>query len=182
MFTLGRRGQRGDVYLSDEALAQRGIELHCINRGGLVTYHGPGQVVGYPITRLRALRRDVPGYVAGLQRLISAALADIGVVAAARAGLPGVWTAQGKIAAIGIAMTHGITMHGFAVNLQPDLAHFELINPCGLAEHGVTSAAAILGRAVDAEDFRSRLVHHFSREFGVVMAHQPPEMGEGTEA
>lgn len=96
-------------------------------------------------------------------------LADFGIVAATRAGLPGVWTASGKIAAIGTAMVHGITMHGFAVNLQPDLSYFALINPCGLAEQGVTSAAALLGHTVDERAFRDSLAFHFSREFAVAL-------------
>jgi lipoate-protein ligase B len=169
VFTLGRRARREDVYLADAELARRGIGLYRSNRGGLVTYHGPGQVVGYPIARLRALGRYVPAYVAGLQRLIAAALAEIGVDAAARPGLPGVWTGRGKIAAIGVAMVHGVTMHGFAVNLQPELAHFELIDPCGLREQGVTSAAALLGRPLDAADFRARLARHFEQEFEVAL-------------
>ena len=118
--------------------------------------------------KLRALGRDVPGYVAGLQRVIAVALAEHGIVAAPRAGFPGVWTAQGKIAAIGIAMVHGVTMHGFAVNLQPDLADFALINPCGLQQYGVTSAAALLGHPLDPARFRARLAGLFAREFGIV--------------
>ncbi len=170
VFTLGRRARREDIALSDAELARHGIAVCATNRGGLVTYHGPGQVVGYPIVRLRSLERDVPGYVAGLQRLIAAALADEGIEAGPRAGLPGVWTARGKIAAIGIAMVRGVTMHGFAVNLQPKLEHFALINPCGLADLGVASAAQLLGRPVDPRRFRERLAWHFSAEFGIQLA------------
>ncbi len=170
VFTLGRRGQRSHIFPSDQELDRLGIQTFQVNRGGLVTYHGPGQLVGYPITRLRALGRDVPGYVAGLQRVIVSALGEIGVPAEARTGLPGVWTAQGKIAAIGIAMVRGITMHGFAVNLQPDLSHFALIDPCGLGDLGVVSASVMLGHEVDLFQFRCRLARCFESEFGIRFA------------
>jgi lipoate-protein ligase B len=123
----------------------------------LVTYHGPGQLVGYPIVRLRARGLTVPDYVHALEAAIVSALDEIGVRASTDDQHVGVWTALGKIAAIGIAQRHGVVLHGFAVNLDPDLSHFELINPCGIGDRGVTSAAAILGRTVDVPDFKARL-------------------------
>src|SRR3954465_13982298 len=114
--TLGRRGSRDDVFLSDVELATRGIGIYETNRGGLVTYHGPGQVVGYPIVRLRAIAGDAPTYVWRLEETIVRALAELGVETWRDPGNRGVFAKGGKIAAIGVAVTHGVTMHGFALN------------------------------------------------------------------
>jgi lipoyl(octanoyl) transferase len=157
VITLGRRATLDDVFLSEAALKQRGIALERATRGGLVTYHGPGQLVGYPIVKLRARGLTVPCYVRALEQAIVSALASLGIDARIDAGHVGVWTDHGKIAAIGVAQRHGVTLHGFAVNLQPDLAHFQLINPCGIGDLGVTSAAAILGHPVDTDQFKARI-------------------------
>lgn len=167
VITLGRRGSLDDVYLPEEALARQGIALHRSTRGGLATYHGPGQVVGYPILRLRPLGLTIPGYVQALERAIVQALAGLGVAAWTHEQHVGVWTEQGKIAAIGIAQSRGVTLHGFAVNLQPDLRHFGLLNPCGLGALGVTSVAAILGRPADVAAFRARISRTVARELGL---------------
>jgi lipoate-protein ligase B len=155
--TLGRRGTLEDVYLSEADLKRRGIALESTTRGGLVTYHGPGQLVGYPIVKLRARGLTVPCYVRALEQSIIDALREIGIAARIDEGHVGVWTAAGKIAAIGVAQRRGVTLHGFAVNLQPDLSHFALINPCGIGDLGVTSAQAILGLQVDTADFKRRI-------------------------
>jgi lipoate-protein ligase B len=166
--TLGRRGSLEDVYLAPERLRQRGIALERTTRGGLVTYHGPGQLVGYPIVALRARGLSIPCYVRALERTIVAALAEIGVAAHLDERHVGVWTSSGKIAAIGVAQRHGVTLHGFAVNLQPDLSHFALINPCGIGRLGVTSAAAILGQRVDLADFKRRIASRLPAELDAV--------------
>jgi lipoate-protein ligase B len=161
VITLGRRGGLQDVFLPESELTRRGIALEKTTRGGLVTYHGPGQLVGYPIVKLRARGLTVPCYVRALEMAIIATLAEIGIDAHIDEDRQiGVWTSHGKIAAIGIAQRHGVTLHGFAVNLEPDLSHFKLINPCGLGERGVTSAAAVLGQAVDREGFKPRIRRH----------------------
>lgn len=158
VITLGRRGSLADVYLTESELARRGIAVERSTRGGLVTYHGPGQLVGYPIVHLRQRGLSVPAYVRALESAIVDALAAIGISAHLDADHVGVWARdRGKIAAIGVAQRHGVTLHGFAVNLQPDLRHFDLINPCGIGDLGVTSAAAILGHAVDVPGFKSRI-------------------------
>jgi lipoyl(octanoyl) transferase len=157
VITLGRRGSLRDVYFSAEALAARGVALEPTTRGGLVTYHGPGQLVGYPIVRLRARGLTVPCYVRALELAIISTLNEIGVESRLEEEHIGVWTSSGKIAAIGVAQRHGVTLHGFAVNLQPDLTHFSLINPCGIGDLGVTSAAALLGQPIDVAAFKVRI-------------------------
>lgn len=159
VITLGRRATLDDVYVSAVALAEKGIELHHSTRGGLVTYHGPGQLVGYPIVKLHARRLSVPCYVRALEKAIISALSQLGVDARLDDQHVGVWTERGKIAALGVHQRHGVTLHGFAVNLQPDLSHFDLISPCGIGQLGVTSAAAVLGRPVDIDDFKIRIAY-----------------------
>jgi lipoate-protein ligase B len=157
VITLGRRGSLDDVYFPEAHLAQQGIQLARTSRGGLVTYHGPGQLVGYPIIRLRERNLSVPCYVRALELAIIDALHTIGIEAHIDDSHIGVWTAFGKIAAIGVAQRHGVTLHGFAVNLQPELSHFRLINPCGIGDLGVTSAAQILAHPVDMAEFKSSI-------------------------
>ena len=174
VITLGRRATLDDVFVSEQELAARGIQVQRATRGGLVTYHGPGQLVGYPILRLRARELSVPCYVRALENAIIRALSDVGIDAHIDPDHVGVWTGQGKIAAIGVAQRHGVTMHGFAVNLQPDLSHFLLINPCGIGQMGVTSARAILGHDVDLQTFKSRIAVAVERELtAMAQAHCP---------
>jgi lipoate-protein ligase B len=172
-FTLGRRGNPEHILAGPERLRELGIEVHETNRGGLVTYHGPGQLVGYPIADLRQIAGDAPRYVSGLEETTIRALAEFGIVGFRDAAARGVWTHGGKIAAIGVAVSRGITMHGFAVNLQPDLGHFALINPCGLGQRGVTSAERLLGHGIDLPVFRQALVFHFGQVFGREMRPAP---------
>ncbi len=155
VITLGRRGSLADVYLTEEQLRDRGIIIERTTRGGLVTYHGPGQLVGYPIVNLRQIGLTVPCYVRALEDAIIQSLAEFGIRSYLDEEHIGVWTDRGKIAAIGVAQRHGVTLHGFAVNLQPDLGHFALINPCGIAALGVTSAQALLGHPLDVAAFKS---------------------------
>lgn len=166
--TLGRRGTLEDVYLSEADLKRRGIALERTTRGGLVTYHGPGQLVGYPIVKLRARGLTVPCYVRALEQSIIDALHEIVIAARIDEGHVGVWTAAGKIAAIGVAQRRGVTLHGFAINLQPDLSHFALINPCGIGDLGVTSAQAILGSQVDTADFKRRIARALEIQLNAV--------------
>jgi lipoate-protein ligase B len=175
VITLGRRGSLDDVYLPVDELARGGIDVVRSSRGGLVTYHGPGQVVAYPIVRLRAVGLTVPCYVHGLEAAVIRALAEVGVHAFLRPEHIGVWTEQGKIAAVGVGQRHGVTMHGVAVNLQPELAHFGLINPCGLGDLGVTSVAKLIGRTVDVGAFKRLLAEELASELGLRLSwHGPP--------
>jgi lipoyl(octanoyl) transferase len=164
VITLGRRGSLDDVYASRELLSQTGISIEPTTRGGLVTYHGPGQLVGYPIVRLRPRGLSVPCYVRALELAIIDALSEFGISACINEEHIGVWTSRGKIAAIGVAQRHGVTLHGFAVNLQPDLSHFQLINPCGIGNLGVTSAEALLGHPVDTDAFKRIIAQKLAGE------------------
>ena len=173
VITLGRRASAADIYAPASLLATKGIDVQRTTRGGLVTYHGPGQVVGYPIVKLRARGLTVPCYVRALELGVIAALGEIGIDAWIDGGHVGVWTAHGKIAAIGVAQRHGVSLHGFAVNLQPDLAHFELINPCGIGDLGVTSARAILDAPVDLADFKGRIARALEVQLHAVACATP---------
>jgi lipoate-protein ligase B len=176
--TLGRRGSRDDVFLSDTELAERGIGIYETNRGGLVTYHGPGQIVGYPIARLRAIAGDAPTYVWRLEETLIRTLAALGIEARRDQGNRGVFADGGKIAAIGVAVSYGITMHGFALNVCPDLAHFELIDPCGIGDLGVTSAERLLGAAPDLGMVRGLVAEQFGAVFGRTIVEAPASVWE----
>lgn len=132
VITLGRNAKEGNVLASDEELAQLGIEKFETNRGGDVTYHGPGQLVGYPILDLRPWKRDVVAYVRALEQVLIDALAEFGQQAERSPGHTGVWVRGGKVAAIGIHISRWVTMHGFALNVETDLRYFRHIVPCGL--------------------------------------------------
>ncbi|MCC7106743.1 MAG: lipoyl(octanoyl) transferase LipB [Chloroflexi bacterium] len=165
VITLGRRGTRADVLADEQVLDALEIQVVSVNRGGLATYHGPGQLIGYPIVDLRKLAGDAPGYVTGLEETIMRALREHGLVTLRDAAHRGVWTPQGKLAAIGVGVSRGVTMHGFAVNLHPDLRHFDLIDPCGLADRGVTSLERLTGQRVESEAFRHAVSFHFGQVF-----------------
>lgn len=167
VYTLGSRADLANVLVPPESV---GAALVRADRGGDVTYHGPGQLVGYPIVTLaewRAGQRDVVAYVRKLEAVLVAALADLGVAASARAdGLTGVWIGDEKIAAIGVRVANGRTRHGFALNVDPDLAMFSHIVPCGIHDKGVTSLARVLGRAPEPRDVVDRVVVRFAEQFG----------------
>ena len=165
VITVGRNADGSNLLVSEEALAGRGVELHWVDRGGDVTYHGPGQLVGYPILRLDDPRQVVP-YVRKLEQVLIDTLAGFGVAAWREEGLTGVWTDQGKVAAIGVRVSRGVTMHGFALNLDPDLEHFRLINPCGITDRPVATLSGLVGRRVTLEEATKALIPHFARVFG----------------
>jgi len=150
VYTLGRRAPEEEILLDKEALAERGISVERTDRGGRVTYHGPGQLVGYPIVRLATT--DLVGYVRSLERAMIAVASDAGVEAGTVEGLTGIWAGDRKLGAIGIHVSRGITTHGFALNVQPDLTMFNGIVPCGIVDRGVTSLAEITGRDVSMDE------------------------------
>jgi lipoate-protein ligase B len=141
----------------------QGIEIHDADRGGRVTYHGPGQLVGYPIMRIG----DVPAYVQTMEHAVVAALADEGVEAGVRDGLTGIWAGGAKIGSIGVHVNRGVTTHGFAVNVDNDLQPFEWVVPCGLDGVRMTSVSKATGRAGAIDCFRKRMAYHFAQAYGM---------------
>ncbi len=166
--TLGRNSGRTNVLADDETLEALGVELVQSDRGGDVTYHGPGQVVGYPILDLRPDRMDVRRYVRNLEAVMVATLAEYDVVATRFEGEPGVWLEDPwrKVGAIGARFSRWVTWHGFALNVSTDLAGFELIVPCGIADKGVTTLQREIGRTVPLAEVMDHLAGHFTQTFG----------------
>jgi len=149
-----------------EILEQEGIEVCRTDRGGDVTYHGPGQVVGYSIMDLKEQGRDLHRYIRNVEQVLIDTLKDYGIAAERDPKHPGVWTGNKKIAAIGIAVKNGwITMHGFALNVNPDMNHFTMIVPCGITDKGVTSMAEKLGAPVDRRALQEKLIRHYAKIF-----------------
>jgi len=166
VITLGvRRGSRSHVIASDGQLAMHGIEVHEAGRGGDVTYHGPGQIVGYPILDLRPDRCDVHRYVRDLEEVMIRVCADYGIAAHRVDGLTGAWVGTAKIGAIGVRISRWITSHGFAFNVNTRLEDFQLIVPCGIADRGVTSLRELLGKEVSIEDVEERFIRRFAEVF-----------------
>ncbi|MGB9145291.1 MAG: lipoyl(octanoyl) transferase LipB [Acidobacteriaceae bacterium] len=176
VLTLGRNARRANIVAGDEFLAMRGVEIHEINRGGDVTYHGPGQLVGYPIFDLRSFtpRMGAVDFVRKIEEALIRACGDFGVPCTRVAGRTGVWTLAGgnvlekKVAAIGVHIARGITSHGFALNVTADLRDFELIVPCGIADREVTS----LEREADPPPAMEAVRNAVARQFGRVFEHQ----------
>ena len=175
VLTLGVRGDggRSHILAAPDALGARGVEVHEAGRGGGITYHGPGQIVGYPIVDLRPDRCDVHRYVRDLEEVLIRSAADYGVAARRVDGLTGVWVGRDKLAAIGVRIARWVTSHGFAFNVTTDLEYFDLIVPCGIADRGVTSLARVLGRPVDRVEVEDRIVLHFGEVFGRTPAAAP---------
>jgi lipoate-protein ligase B len=180
VITLGRNGKREHLRASDQLLEQMNVEFSDTDRGGDITYHGPGQVVGYPILDLAEHRRDVRWFVEQLEEVMIRATADFGVVAKRITDKHGIWveTPRGeeKIAALGVHLSRWVTSHGFAYNVSTDLRYFDLIVPCGIADKRATSLESVLGRAVSSGEVRARLVAHFAEVFSRKL--QPVSTGE----
>jgi lipoate-protein ligase B len=166
VITLGRSTRAEHLLVPVPVLAARGFEVYEVERGGSVTYHGPGQLVGYPILHLGSYGEDVVGYVRALEDTLIRTLRRYGIDARRLAGYPGVWVGDEKIASVGVAIKRKVTMHGFALNVDPDLSHFAVINPCGL-DRPVTSMARVLGRAVAVDDVRLAYREAFSEVFAL---------------
>jgi len=182
VLTLGVRGDggRSHILAGDEQLRARGIQVFETGRGGDVTYHGPGQLVGYPIVSLQPDRCDVHRYVRDLEEVLIRACADYGIAGRRIPGLTGVWVGPEKtvetrkVAAIGVRISRWVTSHGFALNANTDLDHFNLIVPCGIADRGVTSIARESGRPVDMDDLADRVTQHFADVFDRAVATPTP--------
>ncbi len=166
VITLGRRADKANVLFSAAELEKRDVQLREVDRGGDVTYHGPGQLVAYPIIRLEGQRRDVHGYFASLEQVVIHVLAEYGIDAGRQRGLTGVWVGNEKICAMGVAIKRWTTYHGLALNVNPNLEHFRLITPCGISDKGVTSMKKLLGCTVPMAEVADKLVSRFAAEFG----------------
>jgi len=172
VITLGvkTRGGTGNIVATFDELTSAGVTVHETGRGGDVTYHGPGQLVGYPILDLRPDRTDVHRYVRDLEEALILAVGEFGIAGGRVPGLTGVWVGphgrEDKVAAIGVRISRWITSHGFALNVSPDLGHFDLIVPCGIKDRGVTSIARLLGRDVAMADVEDAVVRGMTAVFG----------------
>jgi len=171
VITQGRNGKREHLLASEHVLRQKGVEFHATNRGGDITYHGPGQLVGYPILNLGAIRRDVVWYVRTLEEAMIRATAEFGISAERVAGKTGIWVRAGKteekLAAIGVHISRWVTSHGFAYNVSTDLRNFDLIVPCGIADRKATSLEKLLGRSVEEKEVAPRIAKHLGELLGL---------------
>jgi lipoyl(octanoyl) transferase len=176
VLTLGVRGDggRSHILAPPDRLAARGVEVHEAGRGGDITYHGPGQIVGYPIVDLKPDRTDVHRYVRDLEEVLIRTAGEYGIDAGRVEGLTGVWVGREKLAAIGVRIARWVTSHGFAFNVTTDLGYFDLIVPCGIADRGVTSLERLLGRTVERREVEDHIVAHFCRVFDRRLAAAEP--------
>jgi len=164
--TFGRSGKTQHLLVPPDTLRARGIDLFEVERGGDITYHGPGQLVGYPIVDLRAMDEDVVRYMRTLEESLIRTLAVFGIAAGRERGYPGVWVGGAKVAAMGVAVKRRVTMHGFALNVDTDLSVFDLINPCGLGRP-VTSMRRLSGPALEMSRVRAVYAEEFTQVFGI---------------
>jgi lipoate-protein ligase B len=165
VFTLGRGADGANILAGSDQLSALSVEVHETGRGGDVTYHGPGQLVGYPIINLRPDRCDVHRYVRDLEEVLIRAIADFGITGSRISGLTGVWVDDEKIAAIGVRIARWITSHGFALNVETDLSYFRMIVPCGITNKGVTSLSRLLGHEIELEETARVVARHFGEVF-----------------
>lgn len=181
VYTLGKSGKQDHLLVTDEMLALLGAEFVKIDRGGDITYHGPGQIVGYPILDLSRHFTDIHRYLRTLEEVAIRTCTDYGIKAERIDGLTGVWVNEEKICAFGVKCSRWVTTHGFAFNVNPDLTYFNAIVPCGIPDHGVTSLKALLGTSPDLAEVKQRLKTHFASLFEVQiveksMDHNPSAM------
>jgi lipoyl(octanoyl) transferase len=174
VYTAGRRTDPAHLLLAEQQLGRMGAELHRVDRGGSVTFHGPGQLVGYPILHLGPVM-DVLGYLRAIEEVMIRAARDLGVEVG-RNRDTGVWAGDRKVCAIGVKTTRSVTLHGFALNCSTDLSWFGAIVPCGLADRGVTSLSEIAGREIAVEDALPAVTSRFEEVLGLRLAPAPPEV------
>ncbi|HYQ88586.1 MAG TPA: lipoyl(octanoyl) transferase LipB [Candidatus Binatia bacterium] len=175
VLTVGRAGSASSLRANPALLAARGVEIIPVERGGDMTYHGPGQIIAYPILELSGLPsgRDLHRYLRDLEEVLIGTLDGYGIRAGRRAPHTGVWVGDRKVAAIGVAVRRWITLHGFALNVDPDLSHFDWIHPCGLRDLGVTSMRSLLGTAPPRAEVQARLREAFARIWGRPVVEMP---------
>jgi lipoyl(octanoyl) transferase len=177
VYTLGRNAKKENLLVNAEELAARGAQVFEIDRGGDVTYHGPGQLVGYPILDLAQHRRDIAWYMRCLEEVLVEVAGDYGIEAGRLRGAPGVWVGNDKLAAMGVHISRWVTSHGFAFNVNTDLRYFDWIVPCGLRDKGVTSLQKLLGRRIEMDEVTEKVVRHFGRVFELEMVEQVESRG-----
>jgi len=167
VYTLGKSSNADHLLAGTSELRTRGAEVFQIDRGGDITYHGPGQLVGYPILDLNNYYNDVHRYLREIEEVLIRTLSDFGITACRDSDYTGVWVGSDKIAAIGVKVSHWTTMHGFALNINTDLSYFDRIIPCGIFHRGVTSMQQILGKEISLTDVSQSITMHFGEVFGV---------------
>jgi lipoyl(octanoyl) transferase len=165
VFTLGRGADSANILADQQQLQSNSVEVHETGRGGDVTYHGPGQLVGYPIINLKPDRCDVHRYVRDIEEVLIRTIAEFGVTGTRIAGLTGVWVGNEKIGAIGVRIARWITSHGFALNVNTDLSYFKMIVPCGITDKGVTSLSRLVGRSIDTREVAQTTALNFGKVF-----------------
>lgn len=179
VFTLGKSGDMSNLLINEEALSEKGAQFYKINRGGDITYHGPGQIVGYPILDLDNFFTDIHKYLRLLEEMVILTLTEYGLKAERSDGETGVWLDVGtpfarKICAMGVRASRWVTMHGFALNVNADLGYFDLMIPCGIKDKAVTSLNVELGKQqVDETEVKQRLIHHFKHLFEAIPVKNP---------
>jgi lipoate-protein ligase B len=169
VITLGRNGRRKNLLASEDLLQQMDVEFFAVERGGDITYHGPGQAVGYPVLNLAAIRRDVLWYVRQMEEALIQATGEYGIAASRQAGMTGVWVGDKKLAAIGVHLSRWVTSHGFAYNVATDLRYFDLIVPCGILDKRPASLEQLLGRRVAVAEVHERIVRRLGEVYGLTM-------------
>ena len=169
VYTFGRNAKREHLLISSTQLTTLGVQVFETDRGGDITYHGPGQLVGYPIVDLTAHRRDISWFMRSLEQLFIEVAAEFGIEAGRIPGLPGVWVGNEKLVAMGIHISRWVTSHGFAFNVNTDLTYFNWIIPCGLKHKGVTSLRKLLGRSLEMDAVAEQVIQHFGAVFGLEM-------------
>jgi lipoate-protein ligase B len=170
VLTMGRRSVEADIHVSSESLKEKGIAIHKIERGGLITYHGPGQLVAYPLFNLRKLKLGVHDMVERLEAVILRTLWDYNIDGQRKPEFRGIWVGKEKIASIGLAVRRGITFHGLALNYSPDMSHFDLITPCGIPEVQMTSMERLLSTGVEPGRLRRVMADSFSEIFNLTLS------------
>ena len=173
VYTLGRRTDPAHVLLAEAEIGRRGAEVHRVDRGGSVTFHGPGQLVGYPIVHLGA-KPDVMGYLREVEEAVIRACADLGVEVG-RNRDTGVWAGNRKVCAVGVRVSRSVTLHGFALNCTTDLGWYDAIVPCGLTDRGVASLSQVAGRDITVEEAVPAVARRFAEVFGAALESAPPQ-------
>ena len=171
VYTLGKSGHAENMLVTEEYLKSLGAEFYHIDRGGDITFHGPGQLVCYPIVDLDAIGLGVRAYIEALEQSVIDLAAEYGIASHRSEGASGVWVTEGsrlvKLCAVGVRASHGVTMHGLAMNVSTDLNWFHLINPCGFTDRGVCSLSSLIGREVTMEEVKPKFINHLTKNLNV---------------